>query len=158
MRVLIVEDEVLVANELEWLVEESGLEPIGHAIDSGEAVTLARQNRPDLALVDIHLNDGPTGVEAARRIAEESGAMVVFMTANPKRVPDDFAGAAGMIGKPYTSHGVKEAICWVARCLQDGAACGPPPKHLHMAPAFVTKWGLGGGGAGVGAAAMGSQN
>jgi anti-sigma regulatory factor (Ser/Thr protein kinase) len=74
----------------------------GHAMSSDEAVALAHDLHPDLALVDVHLRDGPTGVEVARKIHDDCGAVALFMTANVKRLPDDFAGACGVIGKPYS--------------------------------------------------------
>ncbi|NEX93561.1 response regulator [Caulobacter sp. 17J65-9] len=141
LRVLIVEDEVLVAAELAWLVEDLGHEVVGEAATSADALRLAGDTRPDLALVDIHLYDGPTGVEVARRIAAESGATVLFMTANQKRVPPDFAGAAGLVPKPYSIHGMQEAIAFVEQCMAEGRAMAEPPHSLKVAPAFTERLG-----------------
>ena len=66
LRVLIVEDEALVAAELEWLVLDAGHEPVGSAVAGDEAAALAGATQPDLALVDVNLGDGPTGGSAAR--------------------------------------------------------------------------------------------
>ncbi|CAN5212064.1 response regulator [soil metagenome] len=140
--VLIVEDEVLLAAELEFLLEEVGCHAVGHAMSSNEAVSLASALRPDLALVDVHLQDGPTGVEVARTIHDKCGGVALFMTANVKRLPADFAGACGVIGKPYSSHGVKSALTYLAACLRDGRAPGPPPIGLELAPAYAERWGL----------------
>ncbi|MBC6981842.1 response regulator [Caulobacter sp. 17J80-11] len=139
MRVLIVEDEVLVAAELAWLVEDLGHDVVGEAATSADALRLAGDTRPDLALVDIHLYDGPTGVEVARRISAESGATVLFMTANQKRVPADFAGAAGLVPKPYSIHGMQEAIAFVEQCMAEGRAMAEPPHSLKVAPAFTER-------------------
>jgi len=144
MRVLIVEDEVLVAAELAWLVEELGHEVVGQAISSDEALELAQKHKPDLALVDIHLTDGPTGVEVARRVSQDCGSMVLFMTANQKRVPDDFAGAAGLIAKPYSENGVREAVTFVQHCLEAGCPQRRPPLSLTVAPSYAERWGVGG--------------
>jgi CheY-like chemotaxis protein len=141
LRVLVVEDEVLVAIELTHLVEDMGHKVVGDAISSAEALELAVERRPDLALVDIHLHDGPTGVDVARRIREECGSMVLFMTANQKRVPDDFAGAAGLIAKPYSPHGVKEAIAYVEACIRDGVPDHAPPASLTLSPGFLRTYG-----------------
>ncbi len=140
--VLIVEDEVLLATELEFLVEEVGCKAIGLAMSSDEAVALACDLRPDLALVDVHLRDGPTGIEVARTIHDDCGGVALFMTANVKRLPDDFAGACGVIGKPYSEHGVKTALTYLKICLRDGQAPGPPPIGLELAPAYAQRWGL----------------
>lgn len=61
LNVLIVEDEILLATELGYLVEEAGCCDIGHAESSDEAIALTGRLRPDLVLVDVHLRDGPTG-------------------------------------------------------------------------------------------------
>jgi two-component system, response regulator PdtaR len=140
--VLIVEDEMLLAIELEHLVEEVGCHSLGCAMSSDEAVDLAERLHPDLALVDVHLSDGPTGVEVARKISQDCGGVALFMTANVKRLPDDFAGACGVIGKPYSEHGVKTALSYLAYCLQEGHAPGPVPIGLSLAPAYATLWGL----------------
>lgn len=109
LKVLIVEDEALVAAELELLVAESGHHAVGSAIDSEEALSMAEAFHPDLAFVDIHLGDGPTGVDTARRL-NELGVRVIFMTANPKRLPPDGAGALGIVPKPYAPGGVRQAL------------------------------------------------
>jgi CheY-like chemotaxis protein len=140
--VLIVEDEVLLAVELEFLLEEVGCHSVGHAMSSDEAVTLAHDLQPDLALVDVHLCDGPTGVEVARKIHEDCGAVALFMTANVKRLPEDFAGACGVIGKPYSSHGVKTALEYLKVCMRQGHAPGPVPVGLTLSPSYAELWGL----------------
>jgi CheY-like chemotaxis protein len=140
--VLIVEDEVLLATELEFLVEEVGCHPVGLAMSSDEALAMASDLRPDLALVDVHLRDGPTGVEVARAIADDCGGVALFMTANVKRLPDDFAGACGVIGKPYSEHGVKTALSYLTICLRQGQAPGLPPVGLELAPAYAERWGV----------------
>jgi two-component system, response regulator PdtaR len=142
LSVLIVEDEVLLAVELGFLVREAGCDEVGHALDSASAVELARTLEPDIALVDVHLADGPTGVDAARQIAEDQGAIVLFMTANVKRLPEDLAGACGVIGKPYSDRAVRRALTFLARCLQDGEAPGPPPPGLALSEKFVSRWGV----------------
>ncbi|KQV62499.1 MULTISPECIES: response regulator [unclassified Caulobacter] len=140
--VLIVEDEMLLAIELEHLIEEVGCHSLGCAMSSDEAVDLAEKLHPDLALVDVHLSDGPTGVEVARKISRDCGGVALFMTANVKRLPDDFAGACGVIGKPYSEHGVKTALSYLRYCLQQGQAPGPVPVGLTLAPAYAELWGL----------------
>ena len=100
LRILVVEDEVLIALELECLLEDLGHVSVGVAGNAADAVSLGRSTAPDLALVDIHLVDGPTGVEVARQLSADPRITVVFMTANAKRIPPDFAGALGVIVKP----------------------------------------------------------
>jgi len=144
LRVLIVEDEVLLAVELEYLVASSGAQPVGHAMTSPEpeAVSMAETLQPDLALVDVHLSDGPTGIDAARQMIGHCGAVVLFITANMKRIPADFAGAAGAMSKPYTEHGVRTAIAFLGDCMRHGRCSGQPPAGLTLAPDYARRWGV----------------
>lgn len=142
LSVLIVEDEALLAMELGFIVREAGCRDVGHAMSADEAVTLARALHPDLALVDVHLRDGPTGVEVARSIVQDCGGVALFMTANVKRLPEDYAGACGVIGKPYSESFVRRALTYLAACLREGRAPGPPPVGLTLAPAFTEAWGV----------------
>lgn len=111
-----VEDEALIALELVWLLGDLGHEVVGTAVGAAEAITLGRATAPDVALVDVHLMDGPTGIEVARALSADPRITVVFMTANDKRIPDDFAGALGVIAKPYSERAVADVLSYVAAC------------------------------------------
>ncbi len=113
LRILIVEDEFLIALELESLLQDAGHDVVGIAASSHEAIALGQQLAPDLAFVDIHLADGLTGIDVARSLSDQHHVTVLFMTANAKRIPEDFAGARGVIAKPYTERGVREALAYV---------------------------------------------
>lgn len=140
LKVLIVEDEALLAMELESLVEEAGHSVVGWATSSEEARSMVDATDADIAFVDIHLTDGPTGVDVAEYIGERQRSVVVFMTANPKRIPDHFAGAIGVIAKPYTMNGLTSAL----RYLQEGVRRPPPvsvlPAGFTLSPAFEVDW------------------
>lgn len=140
LKVLIVEDEALLAMELEMLVEEAGHAVVGWATSSDEAHNLVDQVEADIAFVDVHLNDGPTGVDVALYIGEKRASMVVFMTANPKRIPDHFAGAVGVISKPYTVNGLMAALQY----LKEGVNRPPPvsvlPIGFTLSPSFAAEW------------------
>ena len=80
MRVLIVEDEALVALELEELLLDEGFEVVGSAANAAQAIDLGRRHRPDLALLDLNLADGLTGPRIAKTLVHERLATVVFVT------------------------------------------------------------------------------
>lgn len=140
LKVLIVEDEALLAMELESLIEEAGHSVVGWAISSDEAKAMVGTSKADIAFVDIHLSDGPTGLDVAEHIRRSGQPMVVFMTANPKRIPENFVGAVGVIAKPYTMNGVMSAL----RYLQEGVRRPPPvsalPAGFTLAPDFAAVW------------------
>jgi DNA-binding response OmpR family regulator len=113
MRILIVEDELIVAIGVEASLSEEGHQVVGIARESNTALGLGRRLRPDLALVDVHLVDGETGPEIAGHL-KEMGIPVLFMTANASTLPDGMAGALGVIPKPVAAHVLKGAVRWVA--------------------------------------------
>ncbi|MFH6782275.1 MULTISPECIES: response regulator [Methylobacterium] len=133
LRILIVEDEAFIALELECLLEEAGHVPVGVASRSAEAIALARDLAPDVALVDIHLADGPTGVAVAQALSARAGTTVLFTTANAKRVPADFAGAAGIIAKPYSERVIRAALAYVGGRYHGGVPA-EPPDGVVLAP------------------------
>ena len=107
MKVLIVEDEGIIAWDLESMVLDNGFEVAGLARTEIEAITLAR--KADIALVDVQLADGPTGPQIARTLIDQYGIEVVFMTGNPELVIS-FEGAVGVVTKPHHLEKVKWAL------------------------------------------------
>ena len=134
-RILVIEDEILIALGLELLAEDAGYEPLGIATTAEDAIELAR-SRPEAAIVDIQLADGSTGVDMARRLTAQ-GTAVLFMTANPRRIPEDFAGALGVVAKPYTERSVSEALTFMADHVAGRA--GEVPDGLIPAPGLQSR-------------------
>lgn len=133
MKVMIVEDEMLLAMELEHEVEAAGHEVTSTAMNRQQAREALNRQRPDFAFVDIHLQDGPTGVDVGRDLAA-SGIPYVFVSGNLKRIPDDFAGAIGAIEKPYTLNGMKNALEYISGVIA-GNRGAEPPASLVLAAA-----------------------
>ena len=79
-KILIIEDEALVARELKSRLTQMGCEVVGIAYGN-EGIELARRTKPDLLLTDIHLKDGEDGIDMARTIQAERDVPVVFLTA-----------------------------------------------------------------------------
>ncbi|MGZ2383740.1 response regulator [Rhizobium brockwellii] len=111
-RVLIVEDEFLIALDLEATVEGMGMQVAGLANDCEQALRLAPL--ADIALVDVNLADGPTGPEIGRRLAQEHGIAVVFMSGNPEVVADGVKGAVGVVQKPVLPSVVEQLVKYLA--------------------------------------------
>ncbi|WP_339915578.1 response regulator [uncultured Brevundimonas sp.] len=114
-RILIIEDEALVAMELRFVLEDLGHEVVGTAADVRTARELASAAEVDLALVDIHLSDGPTGIELGRELGQERGVTVLFMTANPGMVHQGVAGTIGVLAKPTDEASVQTAVDYALR-------------------------------------------
>ena len=79
---MIVEDEALIALDLEMQVEAAGHRVVAVAASADAAVEWARATRPDLALMDMRLAGGSSGAEAARRLYEGWGIRCVFVSGN----------------------------------------------------------------------------
>ena len=123
-RTLIVEDEMLVALELEGILEDLGLQPIGIVPDL-EAAEAYFDQVIDLALVDLNLRDGLTGPQIGERLGA-NGVTVVFITANPGLLQGGIAGAIGVITKPTDEPTVRAAVDY-ALGIRAGRSVTPPP-------------------------------
>lgn len=109
--ILIIEDEPLTAAHIEELVKSLGHKVTGVARTHREALTLARQQKPDLILSDIQLADGSSGVEAVNEILGELEVPVIFITGHPEIL---LTGAKPeptfLIAKPFNAATVKAII------------------------------------------------
>ena len=81
-RVLIAEDEGVIAEELRERLEEMGLSVVGVVASGEAAIARARETVPDLLLMDIRLHGNIDGIEAAARIREEVQVPVIYVTAH----------------------------------------------------------------------------
>ena len=108
-RVLIVEDEIVVAANLEAVLDDMGVAVTGIAADAATALALAEKGA-DIALVDLNLRDGLTGPEIGKKLADTFGITVVFMTANPRIVADGVEGVLGVVPKPMQDDLVEPVV------------------------------------------------
>jgi CheY-like chemotaxis protein len=126
-RVLIVEDEFLIALDLEATVHSLGMEVSGFAANTEQALRLA--SMADIAFVDVNLSDGATGPEIGRRLAEDYGIAVVFMTANPETVAGGVKGTLGVVSKPVRPSVVEESLKY-ALARRNGMLAAVPAHML----------------------------
>ena len=126
-RILIIEDEALVAMELRFVLEDLGHEVVDICATAKAALDKVRENDIDLALVDIHLSDGATGIELGRQLGQEMGVTVLFMTANPGMVREGVAGTIGVLSKPTDERAVQTAVDYALRRRQGEPVQYAPP-------------------------------
>ena len=124
-KILIVEDEMLIAMEIESVVEDQGHISVGIATTAREAIKIAETEKPDLALVDLHLADGVTGHEVGRQLAE-AGVAVIFATANSRLLGTGVPGALGVLDKPIGDREIVGVLDF-ALAYRGGAPVAPPP-------------------------------
>lgn len=116
-KVLIVEDEIFVALEIEQIVEDAGFAVSAIAADRESALMAA--NDCDIALVDLNLRDGPTGPGIGMELAARYGVRVIYVTANPAQVGVAAEAALGVITKPFRPHSIAETLRLVASEQRD---------------------------------------
>jgi CheY-like chemotaxis protein len=100
--VLIIEDEPIIAMDIEELVTSCGHRVVGVAATESEAVAIAARERPGLILADINLGSGGDGSHAVARILRHLDAPVIFVTAYPERLlTGEALEPAFVITKPF---------------------------------------------------------
>jgi CheY-like chemotaxis protein/DNA-directed RNA polymerase specialized sigma24 family protein len=109
--VLVIEDEPIIAMDLEALVESLGHSVLGTARTQKEAVEIVKERRPGLILADIQLADGSSGIDAVNEIIREFDVPVIFITAYPERLlTGERPEPAFLITKPFQTDMVKAVI------------------------------------------------
>lgn len=113
LTVVIIEDEALIAANLEMLLEEAGCTVVGWAVDAAEAWALVEAHRPEVAIVDIQLRNGDDGIALAAELHERFATEVIFVTAQTD--PATVARAKEVkhrayVSKPYTPNTILSAL------------------------------------------------
>ncbi len=111
-KILVIEDEAIIAMDIAAIVESMGHDVTGNARTRDEAVEMARRDPPDMILADIQLADKSSGIDAVNHILKELGEVpVVFITAFPERLlTGERPEPAFLITKPYSEEQVQSAV------------------------------------------------
>ena len=110
-KVLILEDDMLVALSLRDLLRLTGCEVTGVAASVNDALSLAQGTKPDLALIDVHLAGPRDGIEGAELLHQQFGIPVIFLTGDIDKVTARRASGFGpYLMKPVHGQQLVEAI------------------------------------------------
>jgi two-component system, response regulator PdtaR len=104
-RILVVEDDFLIALQTEAALTEAGFHVVGTATTAEESIALAREERPALAVMDIRIASQRDGIDAAGELFRELGIRCIFATAHDDRHTRERAAPyapLGWLAKPYT--------------------------------------------------------
>jgi CheY-like chemotaxis protein/DNA-directed RNA polymerase specialized sigma24 family protein len=113
-RILIIEDEPIIAMDIEMIVRDLGHDVVAAATTHREAVDEAKKHRPSLVLADIQLADNSSGIEAVQEILTEMDLPVIFITAFPERLlTGDRPEPAFLLTKPYQPATLRASIAQV---------------------------------------------
>lgn len=129
-KILIVEDEASIRNIVQTYLENAGFVAI--CVDNGpEALTLAREQNPDLIILDLNL-PGMDGTEVAARVRQESDVYILMLTARSEesdRVAGLRIGADDYLTKPFSP---RELVARVEAILRRSRAIAQPMRHLFQ--------------------------
>lgn len=138
LRILIVEDEGMIAMDIEGTVEDEGHIAVGWATSADEAIRLYETSKPDIVFLDVQLLHGTSGIDVARNLRTRTGARYVFMTANPSKIEEDLIGGIGVLTKPFSNAKLVSTL----RYLHQGVLAPPPtiarPAGLKLGPDYAT--------------------
>lgn len=118
LRVVIVEDEAIIAMELEMLLEELNVEVIGVALSAAEAEAMVAAERPDCVTMDINIQGDRDGVDAACNIFQKYGVRSIFVSAYGNadiKARAEPANPIGWVTKPVEPHKLEEMLRGVDR-------------------------------------------
>lgn len=118
MRVLIVEDEPLIAMSLAAELKLAGHDVVGPSGDAAEALCLAGEQEADLALIDTALNSSMDAVELARTLRAQCDVPALFLTTEPSYFNEHSDAALGMITLPFDPADITQTIQAAERVLR----------------------------------------
>jgi CheY-like chemotaxis protein len=131
-KVLIAEDDLMIADLAEEILVEAGYEVCGIARTVAEAIALAHRHKPDLAVLDLRLADGGLGTEIAAQLLPLGRLGVLYATGNISQVVLTTANGDACLSKPYRSVDLLRSLEIVVEIVATGKALPPFPKGFQV--------------------------
>jgi len=130
-KVLIAEDDLMIADMAEEVLINHGYEVCGIARTVAEAVAMGLCHKPDLALIDLRLADGEFGTEVALQL-KATGLGVLYASGNMTQVVLMAANGHACLAKPYRGSDLVRALKVVSEIVTTGTAVPPFPRGLQV--------------------------
>jgi DNA-binding response OmpR family regulator len=137
LKVLIVEDDLMLADFAEEILVEHGYEVSGIACTVPEAVALAERSHPDLVVLDLRLADGGLGTEVAAQLSPVRRPGILYVTGNMSQVALTHGDAC--LVKPYRAVDLLRGLEIVAEIVATGKAPPPFPRGFHLLHTAATE-------------------
>ncbi len=138
LNVLIVEDDLTIAGLLQEALEADGYHVTGIARTVNEALKLAKQTEPDIAVVDIGLANGDLGTDVGRYLRQETSTRVLFSTGNSSDLSMMNACGDAVMTKPYRLSDVGRGLEIIDKLARSGHTKLTPPHNFRLlAPAVL---------------------
>jgi CheY-like chemotaxis protein len=133
-KVLIAEDELMIADMIEELLMEHGYEVCGIARTVADGIALGRLHKPHLAIIDFRLADGGCGAEIASQLGVQFPIGVLYATGNRAQLALCGAEGDACLTKPYRSADLLRGLEIVHELLLTGKASRPYPHGFQLMP------------------------
>lgn len=132
LKVLIVEDDLMIADMTEECLVDNGYIVCGIARTVGEAVAMGRLHRPDLALIDLRLADDELGTDIPAQLGKLGRLGVLYATGNMSVLLLSGAEGDACLAKPYSTHDLLRSLQIVADIVAKGVGSPPFPRGFHL--------------------------
>lgn len=144
LKVLIVEDDLMIAEMTKDFLVGCGYEVCGVARTVDEAVALGLEHHPALIVLDVRLADGGLGTEVPGRLTSLGRIGVLYATGNMRRLLQNGAPGDACLSKPYSFTDLRRSLEIVAHMVASGAAPLPFPRGFQILKPAVADAGHGG--------------
>ena len=131
LKVLIAEDDLMIADMAEEILIRNGYEVCGIARTVADAVALGRQHRPDLAILDMRLADGGLGTEVAAQLSGLGRLGVLYASGNMSQIVLTASDGDACLAKPYRSADLLTSLQIVSDIIAYGATTLAPPRGFQ---------------------------
>jgi DNA-binding response OmpR family regulator len=133
-KVLIAEDDLMIADMIEEILVNDGYEVCGIARTVAEGVELGRRCRPDLAVLDLRLADGGLGTEIAAQLSNLDHLGVLYATGNASHVHLTAVNGHACLAKPYLAADLLRGLEIVSDIVSKGTVSLPFPRGFQVLP------------------------
>jgi len=134
LKILIAEDDLMIADMAGEFLSASGYEVCGIARTVGEAVAFSKAHRPDLALIDLRLARGDIGTEIARQLPAGERPGILYASGNVSQFALTKNDGEASISKPYSAEDLVRGLEIVAELVATGIASMPFPRGFRVLP------------------------
>jgi CheY-like chemotaxis protein len=135
LKVLIVEDDLMIADSAEDIIVENGYQVCGIA----RAVAVAPLHKPDLVLVDLRLGDDELGTEVAAQLVPRGKLGILYATGNISQVALSLADGHACLSKPYRAADLPRSLEIVSEMVDTGGVFPPFPRGLQILHPSITE-------------------
>ena len=134
LKVLLAEDDVMIADMNEDVLVEHGYEVCGIGRTIDQAVMLGRDHKPDLAIIDICMADGGRGTQVAAQLAAMERLGILYVTGDISSARLDNARGHACLAKPYRFADLLRSLEIVVELVATGRASSPVPDGFGVLP------------------------